>query len=114
MEEYNEDMKKSTDKKSSKDLTNRDLAKILTALASKSDLKKITTSVESLAEATARGFAETATKTEARELSNHMESVELRLSRIEMNHARRIDNIEDRLRILANSFEKQLKIKLPK
>jgi len=37
-----------------------------------------------------------------------------RLIKIEGHYGRRLDNLEDRSRIFANTFEKDLKIKLPR
>jgi hypothetical protein len=74
--------------------------------------------IESLAEATAKGFEKTSTKEELRDLEkklgSRLDSVEFRLGRIETSHDRRIENLEDKMRILYTTFEKQLKIKLPK
>ena len=49
-----------------------------------------------------------------KEVNDRLDDIDNRLSKIENNHGRRLDNLEDKVRIFATIFEKDLKIKLPK
>lgn len=73
--------------------------------------KKITT--EDLAIMVAKGFESTATKNDISEVNKRLEDIEYRLGKIESNHERRIDNLEDKMNIVKTYFERnpQLKVK---
>lgn len=96
-------------------------------LASSTDSKinKLSNLVESLAISTAKGFANTASKddlnsvkkefkNEIKTVNDRLDNIDFRLGRIESDHSRRLDNLEDKIRIFSTIFEKNLKIKLPK
>ena len=81
--------------------------------------------IDTLAISVAKGFSNTTSKYDLasvkKELKNdlgvitdRLDNIDFRLSRIENDHSRRLDNLEDKVRIFATIFEKNLKIKLPK
>lgn len=70
--------------------------------------------IDDLAIMVARGFENTATKDDIKMLSDRIDQVDFRLGKIEVNHERRLDKVEDKLAIIYTAFEKQLKIKLAK
>lgn len=79
----------------------------------KKALKKSIT-IDDLAIMVAKGFENTATKNDITRLENRLDDIDSRLGKIENNHNRRIENLEDKVRIFSTIFEKNLKIKLPK
>ncbi len=74
--------------------------------------KKMT--IDDLAIMVANGFENTATKDDIKMLDEKLEKIDFRLSKIEVNHERRLDKVEDKLAVIYAAFEKQLKIKLAK
>ncbi|HWC57843.1 MAG TPA: hypothetical protein VG621_02750 [Candidatus Paceibacterota bacterium] len=70
--------------------------------------------VDKLALSTAKGFSETASQHSVNRIESRLDDIEFRIGKIESNHERRLDIVEDKIRILSTAFEKQLKIKLPK
>ncbi len=74
--------------------------------------KKMT--IDDLAIMVANGFENTATKDDIKMLDEKLEKIDFRLSKIEVNHERRLDKVEDKLAIIYAAFEKQLKLKLAK
>ena len=72
----------------------------------------LTDTIDSLAVITAKGFSDV--KNRLDKVEERLDDVNFRLGKIEANHERRIDNLEDRMRIIYTTFEKELKIKLPK
>lgn len=81
--------------------------------------------IDELARMVAKGFESTATKQDLevlrsefkkgmKNIDERLEDIDHRLGGIEHNHTRRIENLEDKIRIITTVFEKNLKIKLPK
>lgn len=77
--------------------------------------------IDGVAHMVARGFENTVTKQDFAELKNDIKNIEkrlqdidYRLGRIEVNHERRLDILEDKIRLFETIFEKNLKIKIPK
>ena len=71
-------------------------------------------SIDDLAAMVAKGFSNTATKDDIKRLESHLDDIDFRLGKIEANHERRLDVLEDKMLIIYTAFEKQLKIKLAK
>jgi|GEM_PF-1960641 len=85
--------------------------------------------IDQLAIIVGKGFENTATKDDLKELATKDElhnldsrltkiegklgDIDHRLGRIENNHDRRIESPEDKMRIITTTLEKNLKIKLP-
>ena len=88
----------------------------------KNKSKKMT--IDKLAIMVARGFKETQIdiktdlsnefRTELKKVHDRLDDIDNRLGKIENNHERRLENLEDRIRIIFTVLEKDLKIKLPK
>lgn len=81
--------------------------------------KPTTITLEDLAAMMARGFESMITKQDTMEIeikgiTKRLDDIDYRLSRIETNHERRLDILEDKIRIFETIFVKNLKIKLPK
>ncbi|MDQ5971467.1 MAG: hypothetical protein QG566_413 [Patescibacteria group bacterium] len=78
--------------------------------------KKMT--IDDLAIMVAKGFngieSRMATKDDVKILEERLDKIDFRLSKIEVNHERRLDKVEDKIQIIYTAFEKQLKIKLAK
>ncbi|HSE56992.1 MAG TPA: hypothetical protein VLB02_02825 [Candidatus Paceibacterota bacterium] len=77
--------------------------------------------IDDLAIMVAQGFEQTATKDDIRrleqqdtEIVKRLDDIDYRLGKIEANHERRIDLLEDKIQIIYTAFEKNLKIKLAK
>lgn len=87
----------------------------------KTNLKKIT--IDNLASMVARGFEETrgdikdvkiGLHSELKKVHDRLDDIDNRLGKIENNHERRLETIEDKIRIISTVLEKDLRIKLPK
>lgn len=72
--------------------------------------KKMT--IDDLAVMVAKGFENTATKDDFKEVSRKLEDIDYRLSKIESNHERRIDLLEDRMQVVKTYFERNPKLKV--
>jgi tetrahydromethanopterin S-methyltransferase subunit G len=74
--------------------------------------------IDDLAIMVAKGFngieSRMATKDDVKILEERLDKIDFRLSKIEVNHERRLDKVEDKIQIIYTAFEKQLKIKLAK
>ncbi len=82
--------------------------------------------IEDLALMVARGFENTATKDDINEIwtklgeideklfsvDGRLDDIDTRLGKIENNHGRRIDILEDRMRIIVTALEKSHKLKI--
>jgi len=73
--------------------------------------KKIT--IDDLAVMVAKGFENTSTKDDLREVTKKLDDIDYRLGKIESNHERRLDLLEDRMQVVKTYFERnpQLKVK---
>ena len=73
--------------------------------------KKVTT--EDLAIMVAKGFELVATKEDIKEVSKKLDDIDYRLGKIESNHERRLDLLEDKMQVVKTYFERnpQLKVK---
>ncbi|MEI6280675.1 MAG: hypothetical protein WCP17_01605 [bacterium] len=73
--------------------------------------KKIT--INDLAVMVAGGFENTSTKDDLKDVIKKLDDIEYRLGKIESNHERRLDLLEDRMQVIKTYFERnpQLKVK---
>jgi hypothetical protein len=99
LEEYNESMKKKKLKKSQ-------------TLDDKVDA--LTETVETLAMSVAKGFDRIDSQFEAVEkrfdgIDKRLDDIDYRLGKIESNHERRLDILEDKMAVIKTYFEKTLK-----
>ncbi|HUC88547.1 MAG TPA: hypothetical protein VMR49_00765 [Candidatus Paceibacterota bacterium] len=77
-------------------------------------IDSIIETIDSLAISVARGFDNMATRNDVSKIYIKLDDIDHRLGSIEHNHTRRIENLEDKVRIFSTIFEKNLKIKIPK
>jgi septal ring factor EnvC (AmiA/AmiB activator) len=79
-----------------------------------SENKKIT--IDDLALMVAKGFdsvtTNMATKDDLKEVNKKLDDIDYRLGKIESNHERRIDLLEDRMQVVKTYFEKNPKLKV--
>lgn len=73
--------------------------------------KKVT--INDLAIMVAKGFENTSTKDEIKSVVKRLDGIDYRLGKIESNHERRIDLLEDKMQVVKTYFEcnPQLKVK---
>lgn len=75
--------------------------------------RKVT--IDDLAMMVAKGFSNTATRDEMQSgfkaVHKRLEDIDYRLSKIESNHERRLDILEDKMAVVKTYFEKNLKVK---
>lgn len=77
-------------------------------------MKKVAKSkvtIDELAMMVARGFENTATKSDMKEVNRKLEDIDYRLSKIESNHERRLEALEDKMAVVKTYFERNLKVK---
>jgi len=71
--------------------------------------------IDDLAMMVAKGFGNTATRDEMQSgfkaVNKRLEDIDYRLNKIESNHERRLDILEDKMAVVKTYFEKHLKVK---
>ena len=66
--------------------------------------KKVTT--DDLATMVAKGFEHTATREDLKEVNKKLDDIDYRLGKIESNHERRLDLLEDKMQVVKTYFER--------
>ena len=79
----------------------------------KRNAKKSTVTIDDLAIMVAKGFDHVENKMDVKfeAVNKRLDDIDFRLGKIESNHERRLDILEDKMAVVKTYFEKNLKVK---